>query len=157
MPTVVQTLYFSPSAKDFVAAGEVTIRKLVETAVAQDATAFTNHPAAAGTTSITILPYATTTLQTDVRANQGWAVNVSSTDGMVSVAAAVRVIAAGTWTFVLYAAIPVGATGTGTLTTSFTVGVYRVSSGGARTLLFSATSGTLASSAVAVAWASGAG
>ena len=148
MPTTAQTFYYSTGAKDFAAAGEVDIRKMVEAAGAENATTYTNHPAAAGTTSITIDPYSITSTQSDIRANLGWAINAAGTDGIASAAQALRVIAAGNWGFVLGAVVPVAGTGTGTLAAYYIVSVYRVSVTGVRTLLFSATSASISSNAL---------
>ena len=146
MSTIAQTLYLSTGAKDFTAAGEVDIRKLVAVAGASDSTSITSHPNAAGTTSITLDPYTTTTLQSDIRANLGWAINQAGTDGMASSSTVPRFIPAGAWTFTLGVTVPVGATGTGALSVTYVAAVYRVSSTGSRTLLFTATSAAVASS-----------
>lgn len=151
MATTAQIFYLSTNAKDFTAAGEVDIRRLVATAVTVDSTTICSHPSAAGTTQITLDPYSTSSTQSDIRTNLGWAINrAGSTDAMDSTSSVERIIPAGTWTFTLGLGLPTAGTGTGTLTGSFLVAVYRVSSTGARTLLFTATSGTGGSTGLAV-------
>ena len=146
MSTTAQSLYLSPGAKDFSAPGELSILKLVDIAGASNSTSITAHPNAAGTTSITLYPYTNTSAQSDIRTNAGWAVNRSGSDGMGSSATVPRFIPAGVWTFTLGVTVPVGGTGTGALSVTYAVAVYRVSSAGARALLFTATSAAVTSS-----------
>ena len=150
MGTTAQTLYLSTAAKDFTAAGEVDIRKLVVTAGAIVSTTITAHGSAAGSTSITLDPYSTSSTAGDARTNLGWALNRLGTDGAESTATALRSIPAGAWTFTLGVSVPVGGTGTGALSVSYSVAVYRVSSAGARALLFTAVSAAVASTSATV-------
>ena len=145
MGTTAQTLYLSTAAKDFVAANEVDIRKLVVTAGASVSTTITAHGSAASTTSITLDPYSTSSIASDIRTNLGWALNRLGVDGAESTATALRTVPAGAWTFTLGVNVPMGATGTGALSVTYSVAVYRVSSAGARTLLFTAVSAAVAS------------
>lgn len=149
MGTIAQRFYHSTTAKDFVVAGEVDIKKLLESAPGTDSTTICTHANAAGTTDITIDPYTNNSTASDIRANCGWAINRLSADGMMSTATAKRVIKAGTWTFVTSVAIPAAGTLTGTLTVSNLYNVYRVDSAGTRTLLFTTTSNTVASATAA--------
>lgn len=136
MGTTSQTFFYSTTEQDFTASGEVDIRKLLETAPGSNATTVCTHPNAAGTTSITLDPYTNSSTQSDIRANAGWAVNRGGTDGMQATTAAKRAIPAGVWSFDISAALPIAGTATGTLTLTVSAAVYRVSSAGARTLLF---------------------
>ena len=146
MSTTAQTLYLSTGAKDFTAPGEASILKLVDVAGASNLTSVTAHPNAAGTTSITLYPYTTASTQSDIRTNAGWAVNRSGGDGIGSTATVPRFIPAGVWTFALGVTVPVGGTGTGALSVTYAVAVYRVNSAGTRSLLFTATSAAVTSS-----------
>jgi hypothetical protein len=149
MGTVAQRFYHSTTEQDFTASGEVDIRKLLETAPGSNATTICTHPNAAGTTDITLNPYTNSSTSSDIRANCGWAINRLGTDGIASDATAKKYIASGTWTFTTSVAIPSAGTLTGTLTVSNLYTVYRVSSSGARTALFTATSNTVTSAILA--------
>lgn len=142
MATISQRFYHSTTEQDFTAAGEVDIKKLLESAPGTNSTTVTTHANAAGTTQITLDPYTNRSATGDIRANAGWAVNRLGADGMESVADARRIIPAGAWVFTLNVALPVAGLTTGTLTVSFIAQVFRVSSSGARTALFTATSNT---------------
>lgn len=142
MGTIAQTFFHANVEQDFTAAGEVDIKKLVEAAPGGVSTTRTLHANAAGTTQITLDPYSDRNTVGDIRANAGWAINRLGADGMESTASGKRIIPAGAWTFTLNVALPVAGTTTGTLTVSFIAQVFRVSSSGARTALFTATSNT---------------
>lgn len=149
MATTAQRFFHSTTDQDFAATGEVDIRKLLESAPGTDSTTICTHANAAGTTQITLDPYTNSSTASDIRANCGWAINRLGTDGMVAIAVDQRFIPAGVWTFVMFVSIPAAGSLTGTLTVSNIYNVYRVSSAGTRTLLFSATSDTVASALAA--------
>lgn len=152
MGTTAQTFYQSTGADDYAAPNEVNIRKLVIAAGASLSTTITAHPNAAGTTAITLNPYTTSSTASDIRNNLGWSINrLGTTDGMESAAATPRVIPPGAWTFALGVSVPIGATGTGALSVTYAAAVYRVSSAGVKTLLFTATSAAVASNSAAAA------
>lgn len=136
MGTIAQNFWLSQDAKDFAASGEVDIRKLSPSTQAQVQTTVCSHPNAAGTTSITLDPYSTSSTQSDIRASAGWAINRLGADGMDSAATSRRLIPAGTWNIGLQVNLPQAGTATGTLTVTLVLGIYRVSSSGARTLIF---------------------
>ena len=148
MGTIARDFYFTTTEQDFTASGEVDIRKLETVAGPANATTICSHPNAAGTTQITLDPYTTRSTQGNIAANLGWAINRLSADGMESVANARRIIPAGVWQFVLNVSVPVAGGVTGTITVSAIFHVYRVSSSGARTLLFTATTNTVQASAL---------
>ncbi len=131
MPTTVQTFYPSATEQDFTATGELDIKKLVETIGASNNTAQAAFGTAAA--SIVVDPYTpSSTTGTTNLPNYGWAINRLGTDGMDSTATAKRIIPAGTWTF----NARLGASAVLTSAYRIEVSVYRVSSTGARTLLF---------------------
>jgi hypothetical protein len=129
------------------------VRKLEVAAQTVVSTTITSHPSAAGTTNITLDPYSTSTTQSDIRNNLGWAVNVLGTGGFDATANLKPRIQAGSWNLQFPCSVPFGGTGIGTLTASFSAIVYRVgvSPSFTRTALFTtAQSSTVASSALAV-------
>ncbi len=142
MGTTAQIFYMSTAEQDFTAAGEVDIRAFRTTVQAANSTTICAHANSAGTTQITLDPYTNRNTVGDIRANAGWAIDRLGSDGMDSLANNRRRIAAGTWNFALTAAIPQAGTATGSLTLSIIIGIYRVSSAGARTLITSATGPT---------------
>ena len=114
------------------------VRKLRPAVLSEtDDTTILSFPTAAS--SIVFDPYTTrsTTGTGDVN-KFGWAVNLNGSDGMEAAADALRLIPAGTWT------MNVDMNGVVVGYYTITVSFYRISSNGlTRTLLFTATSGTL--------------
>lgn len=133
--TIAQTFYMSTTEQDFTAASEVDIRKLVENPPGTNSTTICAHGTTTGLTTITLDPYTNRNTTGDIRANAGWAINRNGNDGMNSIAVAKRLIPAGTWTFAIHVTIP-NANATGSISVTMSASVYRVSSSGARTLLF---------------------
>jgi hypothetical protein len=148
--TTAQVFYPSASAQDQTISGANVIDKLVTSAPATNS-ATTNTYASASTQ--TVIPYTSTTTATDTTQNNGWAFNNAGVDGLSSTTTDKRVFPAGVWAFqgsLTFGAPALVATATATVVAK----VYRVvTGGGARSLLFTATSAVVSSTATgAFAW-----
>jgi len=149
MGTIARRFYFSINEQDFVAPGEVDIRKLQEVGTAEDGSTICIHPNAAGITEVTQDPYTTTAVQGDLTANLGWAINRLGADGMDSLSLAKRSILSGVWSLVSFSIVP-AASLNGSFSSKVTYKVYKVLATGNRVLLFSTTSNSIVSDVTTV-------
>lgn len=151
--TTAQTFYTAQADHD--GTWGTDVRQLDATAVpAGEPNSQNNHGTAATTNSITYDPYTVRSTTGDASTLFGWAINAlaASDDGMGSAVGARRIIPAGTWNLGGRINIPIAGTTTGSLTVTLTFYIIRVSSDGlTRTLLFSATTGSAASTGLAAA------
>lgn len=157
MPTVAQQFFLGTvdDDQDFPGVTEV-VKKLLESAPASN-TATTVTWTTTTITEKTLIPLAANSAAGDTTTTNGWAFNDGGADGLGSVTGALRRVPAGVWNFSLQMALNTAAL-LDTHALTLTARVYRVDdinagAGGARTLLFSATSGNQTGSAT-VTWAS---
>jgi hypothetical protein len=148
--TTAQVFYPTTAAQDQTISGANVIDKLVTSAPATNSTS-TNTYASASTQ--TVIPYTSTTTASDTTQNNGWAFNNAGVDGLSSTTTDKRVFPAGVWAFqgsLTFNTPALLATATATVVAK----VYRVATGGgSRSLLFTATSAVVSSTATgAFAW-----
>lgn len=155
MPTTAQTFY--PSAtdddQDFPGVTE-NVKKLVESAPGANTSTTVTWTDTTVRTK-TVIPLTDSTAASDTSSNNGWAINDGGADGMGSVSGGLRRVRAGVWSFSVQMTLNTPAL-LDTHALTITAHVYRVAdinagAGGARTLLFSATSGNQTASAT-VTW-----
>lgn len=129
--TTAQTFEFADTDQTFTMPFEVDIRTLVEpTGIATNRQ--TNHPNAAGTTDITLLPGANSATQTDTTGVNGWTINRAL---MASITGNRRVVRSGTWTISIGATVPAAGL-LGSHTASFLLVLFRVLASGGRQFLW---------------------
>lgn len=146
--TRVQRFYPSAVVDDQTFTSEATIRKLVETAPAANTTTTVTWTTAT-ITEKTVIPVTANSAAGDTSNNSGWAFNNGGADGLNSVVGARRKILAGVWAFSAQFTLNTPAL-LDTHALTIEANVYRVATGGgARTLLFSATSANQTANATA--------
>ena len=131
MATIENRFYLSEPVSDV--PGGSDVRSLTEASVTTPNTSIARHPNSGGTTSITYDPFTTRTTQGDQRSSYGWAINKALMD---SKSDAKRIILAGNWQYVA-SFTNGGSNSLGSSSCYLTAQVFRVSSGGTRTLMFS--------------------
>lgn len=155
MPTTAQQFFFGTidDDQDFPGVTE-NVKKLLEAAPGANTTTTVTWT----TTTIvekTVIPLTGSTANGDTTTTNGWAFNDSGADGLGSLEGALRRIPAGVWNFSFQMTLNTAAL-LDTHALTITAKVYRVadivgSTGGARTLLFTATSPNQTASAT-VSW-----
>jgi hypothetical protein len=132
--------------------GGTTI-KTIQTSAPTANSATTDTWSSATVTTETLIPLTASTTASDTSSSNGWCFNNGGASGLNSTSGAKRFTRAGVWNFSMGFTLNAPAL-LATIACTVTAKVYRVATGGgARTLLFSATSANFAASAT-VTWAS---
>jgi hypothetical protein len=147
--TTAQKFYLDSAATDVT--GGTTVKKLSEATPATNSTT-TNTWTTTTAATETHVPLTASSTASDTSSSNEWVLNNGGTDGLGSISAAERWFKPGVWSFSMSYTLNAPAL-LATIACTVTARVYRVSSAGVRTILFTAASANFAATAV-VTWSS---